>query len=72
MIRPAISPLWCTLVDVIRTTGRQTALDLYSLFPDETRECVEKVVTENEAQGMKLPTRPNSNRKFPMQLKPNY
>jgi hypothetical protein len=46
-------------VDVVRITGRQTALDLYNLFPEETREWVEKVVKENEAKGKEAALRPN-------------
>jgi hypothetical protein len=53
-----------TLIDVIRTTARQTAMDLYSLFPDETREWVKKVIMENEAKDMETASRPKGSREL--------
>jgi hypothetical protein len=45
-------------VDVVRTTARQTALDLHNFFPDETRDWVEKAVIEYEAKGNETTSRP--------------
>jgi hypothetical protein len=40
-------------VDIIRTDFRQDVLTLYSLFPPEMKEWLEKVVLESEALGKK-------------------
>jgi hypothetical protein len=47
------------MVHLSGTTARQTALDLYNLFPDKTREWLEKVVMENEAKGKETASRPD-------------
>jgi hypothetical protein len=41
-------------VDAIRTDFRQDVLNLYSLFPPEMKEWLEKVVHEGEAQSKKI------------------
>jgi hypothetical protein len=49
-----VSEGWCPLVDVIRTDFRQDVLTLYSLFPPQLKEWLEKVVLEGEALARRL------------------